>query len=51
MTPVVSIPLGWGRLIVKPAWARPLFSERYRVVPTLVIWPLRFTWRGYRSVR
>jgi hypothetical protein len=43
--PAVSIPLFFGRLIVKPKRSS-LFSERYGCVPTIAIGPVRITWRA-----
>jgi hypothetical protein len=47
--PVLSLPLWWGRLIVKRR-SDTLFSERYGHVPTITLGPVRVTWRKYRAL-
>lgn len=43
------IPLLVGQINIKHK-SNTLFSERYSLVPTFVVGPLRFTWRRRRSL-
>lgn len=38
----------WGQVNVKKA-SNSLFSERYKKVPTIVLFGVRFTWRKWRG--
>lgn len=45
MTGFLSLPLRWGRLVIK--WnGLCLFSEREKLVPSWSWGPLRITWRA-----
>lgn len=41
------IPAFVGQINVKRPGATPLFSERYGMVPTVVVFGWRFTWRKW----
>jgi hypothetical protein len=44
----MTIPLGRGRLNIRRETATVMFSERYGLVPSIVVLGFRFTWRKKR---